>query len=91
MKDLLLVIYMCWTPVDSAELASKHGYVLEESHRDETFIYETWKIKNKDLVVRYTHPKRGNQDLFCYSDEYYLGKEPNNNFYLGYNPDEVIT
>ena len=74
MKDLLLVIYMCWTPVDSLELAVKHGYTLEQggvqmSQVGREFYEEIWNVGGKKLKVVYLHPVTGNKKLFCYYRE----------------------
>ncbi len=72
MKDLLLVIYMCWTPVDSMELAVQHGYVLESSTQYNTFLVEEWNINGRELEVTYTHPRIGDYDHVCYYSERWI-------------------
>ena len=74
---IISVIFMCWTPADSLDLAKAHpeweltGHGIYFKHQfQETFI-ETWIIEEKVLVVEYNHPLMGNKELWCYSKEEY--------------------
>lgn len=74
MLKALTVIYLCWTPQNSLDLAKDHPGWIKESEVVDTKIYmgrliETWSIDEKKLVVVYMHPTQGNRDLWCYIGE----------------------
>ena len=68
----LLIIYTCWTPQNSADLAQKNGWVMIESgikNYGTDYLVETWWVNNKEIHVLYHHPFVGNKQNWCYVTE----------------------